>query len=97
MTATTTFNRSMVQNKVSMVTEMDLSWRDFGLFARGRAYYDDVYDQETDHERGGLPHLQQQQTSRTATPTSGVSRRIPSMSIAIVSKCWTTSCTPAAS
>lgn len=39
---------TMVQNKVSTVTEMDLSWRNFGLFARGRAYYDNVYDQNTD-------------------------------------------------
>lgn len=39
---------SMVQNKLSAVTELDLSWRDFGLFARGRTYYDDVYDNRTD-------------------------------------------------
>ena len=45
------FNRSLVQNKVSMVTEMDLMWRDYGLFARGRAYYDDVYDQDTDQSQ----------------------------------------------
>jgi len=45
------FNRSLVQNKVSMVTEMDLMWGDYGLFARGRAYYDDVYDQDTDQSQ----------------------------------------------
>ena len=39
---------SMTQNKISAVTEIDLSWRDFGLFARGRTYYDDVYDRDTD-------------------------------------------------
>ncbi len=38
----------MVQNKVSAVTEMDLSWRDLGVFVRGRSYYDEVYDQDTD-------------------------------------------------
>ncbi len=38
----------LVQNKISAVTEMDLSWREFGLFARGRTYYDEVYDQDTD-------------------------------------------------
>lgn len=43
------FNRSLVQNKFSVVTEMNLAWRNFGLFARGRAYYDDVYDSRTDH------------------------------------------------
>jgi hypothetical protein len=41
----------MVQNKISAVTEMDLSWRNFGLFARGRAYYDHVYDGNTDIDR----------------------------------------------
>lgn len=42
------FNRSLVQNKVSIVTEADLNWRNFGLFLRGRAYYDDVYNQSTE-------------------------------------------------
>jgi len=50
----TNFDRgSMVQNKISTVTELDLSWRNFGLFARGRAYYDDVYDQHTDQGQAG--------------------------------------------
>ena len=44
----------MVQNKVNMVTEMDLSWRNFGIFARGRAYYDDVYDGNTDMDHEGF-------------------------------------------
>lgn len=38
---------SMTQNKLSTVTELDLSRGNYGLFARGRAYYDDVYDQNT--------------------------------------------------
>jgi hypothetical protein len=42
------FSRSLVQNKISFVSEMDLAWRNFGLFARGRGYYDDVYDSKTD-------------------------------------------------
>lgn len=37
----------MVQNKVSAVTEMDLSWRDYGVFARARTFWDEVYDQDT--------------------------------------------------
>jgi hypothetical protein len=45
------FNRSWVQNKVSFVTEMDLMWRDYGLFARARGYYDGVYDQHTDQSQ----------------------------------------------
>jgi hypothetical protein len=45
------FNRSLVQNKVSFVSEMNLAWRNYGFFARGRGYYDDVYDSDTDHSR----------------------------------------------
>ena len=42
------FSRGIVQNKVSIVTEADLQWRSLGLFIRGRAFYDDVYDGNTD-------------------------------------------------
>ena len=45
------FNRSLVQSKVSFVTEMDLKWRDYGLFTRARGYYDGVYDQQTDQSQ----------------------------------------------
>ena len=48
---TNNFNRSLVQNKVSFVSEMDLQWRDYGIFLRGRGYYDDVYNDDTDHSR----------------------------------------------
>ena len=43
------FNRSLVQNKVSFVSEINLAWRNYGVFARARGYYDDVYDSKTDH------------------------------------------------
>ena len=43
------FNRSLIQNKVSAVSELSLAWRNFGFFGRGRASYDSVYDDETDH------------------------------------------------
>jgi len=42
------FSRGLVQNKISVVSEMKLEWRDFGFFARGRGYYDAVYDDDTD-------------------------------------------------
>ena len=42
------FSRSMVQNKASVVSELNLAWRNYGFFARGRAYYDEVYNQDTD-------------------------------------------------
>lgn len=38
---------SPTQNKASFVTEMDLKRDDYGVFARARGYYDDVYDQNT--------------------------------------------------
>ena len=42
------FSRGLVQNKISVVSEMKLEWRDIGFFARGRGYYDAVYDDDTD-------------------------------------------------
>jgi hypothetical protein len=45
------FNRSLVQNKISFVSEMDLQWRNYGVFLRGRGYYDDVYNDDTDHRQ----------------------------------------------
>ena len=45
------FNRSLVQNKLSFVSEMDLTWRNYGVFLRGRGYYDDVYNSDTDQSR----------------------------------------------
>jgi hypothetical protein len=48
------FNRSLVQNKVSVVTDLNLAWRNFGLFARGRANYDAVYDSKTDQDERGF-------------------------------------------
>ncbi len=41
---------SPTQNKASFVTEMDLKRDDYGLFARARGYYDDVYDQNTQQD-----------------------------------------------
>jgi len=46
---TNNFSRNLVQNKISVVSEMNVAWRNFGFFARGRAYYDDVYNNDTDH------------------------------------------------
>lgn len=48
------FSRGLVQNKLSIVSELDFSWRNIGLFARGRAYYDAVYDADTDQNARGL-------------------------------------------
>lgn len=51
------FARSLVQNKLSVVTELNLAWQNYGFFARGRAYYDDVYNNRTDqNERDYLTY-----------------------------------------
>lgn len=42
------FNRSLVQNRFSIVSEISLTYQNMGVFARGRAYYDSVYDAKTD-------------------------------------------------
>ncbi len=44
------FDRGLVQNKLSAVVDLKLEWRDFGLFSRGRANYDDVYAGRTNHD-----------------------------------------------
>ncbi|NND68332.1 MAG: DUF1302 family protein [Halioglobus sp.] len=43
---------SLVQNKVSFVSEADIRRDNYGLFLRARGYYDDVYDGNTQHNRG---------------------------------------------
>jgi hypothetical protein len=43
------FNRGLIKNKFSIVSEANLAWRNFGFFGRGRANYDAVYDSKTDH------------------------------------------------
>lgn len=51
------FDQTLVQNKISAVTDMNLAWRNFGLFARGRANYDAVYNNKTDqNERAYLTY-----------------------------------------
>jgi hypothetical protein len=48
---TNNFSRGLVQNKLSVVSEMNFAWRNYGFFARGRAYYDDVYNHKTDQSQ----------------------------------------------
>ena len=48
------FNRSLVQNKVSALSDVSLTWRDFGFFGRARANYDAVYDSKTDQDERGF-------------------------------------------
>lgn len=46
---TNNFNTGIVSNKVTVVSEVDFQWRDYGFFLRGKALYDDRYEnQNTD-------------------------------------------------
>lgn len=37
------FDTGLVSQRVSALVDMDMSWRNYGFFARGRAFYDQVY------------------------------------------------------
>lgn len=42
------FDRGLISNKVTAIIDLDFSWRNLGVFLRGRAYYDTVYaDRDT--------------------------------------------------
>ncbi|MGI9273790.1 MAG: DUF1302 domain-containing protein [Endozoicomonas sp.] len=41
---------AMINNRLSVLTEMDLRYRDMGFFARGSAFYDDAYFGENDND-----------------------------------------------
>ncbi|NRB43055.1 MAG: DUF1302 family protein, partial [Pseudomonadales bacterium] len=34
---------SLVQNRISVISELSMNYKNFGAFVRGRAWYDDVY------------------------------------------------------
>ena len=49
---TNNFKTGVVSNKVSVVSEADFQWGDYGFFVRGKAFYDYRYeDQDTDMSR----------------------------------------------
>lgn len=44
-----------VSERLTLLSEVDVKWRDFGFFARGKAFYDDVYaSQRTDMTAAGF-------------------------------------------
>jgi hypothetical protein len=48
------FDRGLVSNKLTAVVDLDFSWRNVGVFLRGRAYYDTVYmNEDTDMDEFG--------------------------------------------
>jgi hypothetical protein len=48
------FDTGLIANRLTYVLEMDANWKSYGLFLRGRAYYDSVYiDSGTDLDAAG--------------------------------------------
>ena len=52
------FNRSLVQNKISVVSEMNLAWRNYGLFRQGPRLLRRRLRLRHGQASGGFPHLQ---------------------------------------
>jgi len=49
------FDTGLVSNRLTVLMDMDARWRDYGLFVRGRAFYDSVYkDDATDLDIDGF-------------------------------------------
>lgn len=49
------FDTGLISNRLTMLLEMDARWQNYGLFVRGRAYYDEVYkDSDTDLDASGF-------------------------------------------
>jgi hypothetical protein len=48
------FDTGLISNRISVLTDLELSWGDYGAFVRGRVFYDEVYkDQHTDMDASG--------------------------------------------
>lgn len=37
------FDTGLVSNRLSLLVDMDMTWKNYGFFLRGKAFYDDVY------------------------------------------------------
>jgi len=49
------FDTGLISNRLTLLMDIDARWRDFGVFLRGRAFYDTVYkDAETDLDLSGF-------------------------------------------
>lgn len=49
------FDTGLISNRLTLLLEMDARWQDYGIFMRGRAYYDEVYkSSDTDLDSGGF-------------------------------------------
>ncbi len=49
------FDPGLVSNRLTVLTDVDIRWRDFGVFLRGKAFYDTVYkDDHTDIDAAGF-------------------------------------------
>ena len=41
---------ALVNNRLTVLGDIELRWRDFGVLVRGDAFYDDVYTRDNDHD-----------------------------------------------
>ncbi len=49
------FDTGLISNRLTLLLEMDARWQDYGIFMRGRAYYDEVYkSSDTDLDASGF-------------------------------------------
>lgn len=44
------FNKGVISNRVDLLSEMDLSYKDSGLRLSGAAWYDSIYNRRNDHD-----------------------------------------------
>ena len=48
------FDKGLMQNRLNIITEFDLNFGDSGIFVRGNAFYDDVYQNSTARYSSGI-------------------------------------------
>ncbi len=44
------FDTGLISNRLTLLVDFDLRWENYGMFLRGKAFYDDVYRDDTDLE-----------------------------------------------
>jgi hypothetical protein len=50
------FDKGLISHRLTLLMDMDVRWQDYGVFLRGRAFYDQVYsDNDTDLDLDAYP------------------------------------------
>ena len=42
------FDKGLISNRLTLLVDMDVTWKNYGFFVRGKAFYDTVYHDDTD-------------------------------------------------